>query len=67
MEQRRKPMLVQTFIAQPPVEGLNVSVLVRLVRPDQAKGNSLLVSSRYRRFAARIRAIVCLITCGKPR
>lgn len=28
MEQRREPMLVQTFIAQPPIEGLNVSVLV---------------------------------------
>lgn len=33
-------MLVKTFIAWAPVEGLGVNVLVRLARFDQAQGNS---------------------------
>lgn len=59
MEQRREPVLVQTFIARPPVEGLNVSVLVRLARLDRAQGNSPLVRPHHYRFAARILVVVC--------
>lgn len=58
LEQCREPMLVQTFIAQPPVEGLNVGILVRLARLDQAQGNSLLVSPCHHRFTAKLPAVV---------
>jgi hypothetical protein len=34
-------VLVQAFIAQPPVEGFDVGVLVGLARLDQAQRNTL--------------------------
>ena len=35
--QGRKPVLVQAFVAEAPVEGLDVGVLVRLARIDERR------------------------------
>lgn len=37
MRQVQEPVLIQTFIAQPPVERLDVGILVRCTRLNQAK------------------------------
>jgi hypothetical protein len=51
-------MLIQAFLSKATVEGLNVSVLVRLTRLDQAQNNSFLVSPRHHRSAAKPLAAV---------
>src|SRR5512138_802243 len=56
--QRRKPMVVQALIPEPPVEALNERVLGRLPGLDQLELNSMLASPLIQCPAGKLRSLV---------
>jgi hypothetical protein len=60
-------MLVQAFVPQPPIERLDVRVLVRLARLDESQLDAIAMRPGEHCLAGELRAVVRLITEGLPR
>lgn len=58
MSEAGETVLVQAFIAQPPIERLDVRVLVRLARFDQSQLDAVAVCPGRHRLAGELRAVV---------
>jgi hypothetical protein len=54
----QKPVLVQAFIAESPVEALDVGVLHGLPGPDEGKAHRPLVGPSVERLTLELRAVI---------
>jgi hypothetical protein len=67
MTQRREHRLVETLIAQPPVEAFDKRILCRLARRDVMPGNPALLRPAQDCRARQLRPLSLTTLAGKPR
>jgi hypothetical protein len=58
VDQIHKPVFVQAFVAKLSVEALDIRVLDRLTRPNEAERDAVRVRPRIERAAGKLRPVV---------